>query len=96
MMAVAVTALILAAATVGGFAIAACGDSSDGTAKAAVSGPSGGGQTPDMSAACTQALDRLVEQGTITSEQADAVLDALAAAMPSPGAQPQGELPSPG
>ncbi len=97
-MAVAVAALILAAATLGGFALAACGGSSGGaTAEAAASGLPGRGQMPDMSAVIAQALDPLVEAGTISAEQQDAAVEALASSMPSGGGVGQGgQPPSPG
>jgi hypothetical protein len=97
-MAVAVAALILAAATLGGFALASCGGSSGGsTTEAAASGLPGGGQMPDASAMFTQALDPLVEAGTITSEQEAAVVAALASSMPAGGGMGQGgRPPSPG
>ena len=107
--AVAVAALILAAVTVAGFGIAACGSSSDSaatTTQAAATGAPGGGQAPDMSALFTKALDPLVKAGTITSEQESAVIDALASSTPSggqggqmPGADatpPSGQAPSAG
>jgi len=91
--AVAVAVVILAAATAGGLTVAACGGSSAGTGTAAASGAPGGGQMPDMSSMFAQALDPLVEDGTITSAQADAVVDALAASLPDRGAQGQGDQP---
>jgi len=104
--AVAVAALILAAVTVAGFGIAACGSSSDSatTTQAAASGPPGGGQAPDMSALFTQALDPLVKAGTITSDQESAVIAALSSSGPGQGGQapsagatpPSGQLPSSG
>jgi hypothetical protein len=106
--AVAVAALILAAATAAGLGLAACGGSSGtATTQAAATGAPGGGQPPDMSAMFTQALDPLVEDGTITSDQETAVVEALASAMPGPGGQggqmpsygatpPSGQMPSPG
>ena len=98
MMAVAVAALILAAATLGGFALASCGGSAGGsTTKAVASGLPGGGQMPDVSAMFTQALDPLVEASTITSEQEAAVVEALASSMPGGGGMGQGgRPPSPG
>ena len=94
--AVAVAVLILAAVTVAGFGIAACGSSSDSaatTAQAAVTGAPGG-QAPDMSALFTKALDPLAEDGTITSEQESAVIDALASS--TPGGGQGGQMPSAG
>ena len=106
--AVAAAALILAVATSAGLGLAACGNSS-GTAatQAAATGAPGRGQPPDMSAMFTQALDPLVEDGTITSDQETAVVEALASSMPGPGARgaqmpssgatpPSGQMPSPG
>jgi hypothetical protein len=96
--AVAVAAVILAVVTVAGFGIAACGSSS-GTAtttQAAAAGAPGGGQAPDMSALFTKALDPLVEDGTIASDQESAVIDALASATPGGGAGQGGQMPSPG
>ncbi len=105
--AVAVAALILAAATSAGLGLAACGDSSGTAAQAAATGAPGGGQPPDMSVMFTQALDPLVEDGTMTSDQETAVVEALASSMPGPGGQgaqmpssgatpPSGQMPSPG
>ena len=96
--AVAVATLILAAVTVAGFGIAACGSSSDSatTTQAAATGAPGGGQAPDMSALFTQALDPLVEDGTITSDQESAVIDALATEAPGAGQGQGGQMPSPG
>ncbi len=96
--AVAVATLILAAVTVAGFGIAACGSSSDSTTtmQAAAGGAPGGGQAPDMSALFTQALDPLVEEGTITSDQESAVIDALATEAPGAGQGQGGQMPSPG
>jgi hypothetical protein len=96
--AVTVAALILAAVTVAGFGIAACGSSSDSatTTQAAATGASGGGQAPDMSAMFTQALDPLVKDGTITSDQEGAVIDALASSTPGGGAGQGGQMPSAG
>ena len=92
--AVAVAALILAAVTVAGFGIAACGSSSGSaaTTQAAASGAPGGGQAPDMTGLVTQALDPLVEAGTITSDQESAVVDALSSSGPGQG----GQMPSAG
>lgn len=45
-------------------------------------------QRPDMSSAFSSVLDTLVADGTITSAQRRAVLDALKAVMPEPGAAP--------
>jgi hypothetical protein len=96
--AVAVAALILAAVTVAGFGIAACGSSSDSatTTQAADAGAPGDGQAPDMSALFTQALDPLVQDGTITRDQESAVIDALASSMPGRGGGQGGQMPSPG
>jgi hypothetical protein len=90
--AVAIAALILAATVAAGAAITACG-SSGFTAKAAATAPPGGGQRPDMSGMFTQALDSLVDKGTITSDQEAAVVKAITAAMPSGGAPGQGGTP---
>jgi hypothetical protein len=100
--AVALAALILATVTVAGLGIAACGDSSgSATTQAAATGPAGGGQPPDMSAMFAQALDPLVEDGTITSDLETAVVTALTSSMasggPGQGDQSQnGQMPSPG
>jgi hypothetical protein len=99
LVAVAVAVVILAAATAGGFLIAGCGGSS-GSASAtqtAAAGP--GGQAPDMSSLFAQALDPLVQDGTITRDQESAVIDALGSAGPggqAPGGQPSGGQLSPG
>lgn len=94
--AVAIAALIVVVTAAAGAAISACG-SSDSTAKAAASAPPGGGQRPDMSSMFTQALDPLVEKGTITGDQETAVVDALSASMPAGGGPGQGGTqPSPG
>ena len=96
--AVAVAALILAVATVAGLGLAACGDSSGSaaTTQTAADGAAGG-QPPDMSAMFTQALDPLVEDGTITSDQETAVVEAISSSMPGPGGQGQsGQAPSSG
>jgi hypothetical protein len=90
--AVAVAVVILAATTAGGLTVAACGGSSAGTDAAAASGAPGG-QMPDMSSVFVQALDPLVEEGTITSAQEDAVVEALSASLPDRGAQGQGDQP---
>ena len=96
-LAVAAAFVILAVATVGGATIAACGGSSDGAAEAAASAAPGGGHMPDMSSVFTQALDPLVEDGTITGAQEDAVVESLTASLPDRGAQGQGgEPPSQG
>ena len=84
--AVLVAAAILAAATTGGLLLAACGSPSGSasTTQAAVAGGAGG-QAPDMSATFKTALDPLVKDGTITSSQESAVLDALSSSMPGGG-----------
>jgi hypothetical protein len=108
--AVAVAALILAVATVAGLGLAACGDSSGSAATTeAAAGGAAGGRPPDMSAMFTQALDPLVEAGTITSDQEAAVVEAIGSSMPGAGDQgrsgqapssgatpPAGGMPSPG
>ena len=90
--AVAAAALILATVTVTGFGIAACGSSSGSatTTQAAASGAPGGGQAPDMTALFTQALDPLVEAGTITGDQESAVIAALSSSGPGQGGQMPG------
>jgi len=91
--AVALAAVILAAALAGGFVLAACGSSDDADAtQAAATGPAG--QAPDMSSMFAEALDPLVEDGTITSDQESAVIEALGSG--GPGGQPAGGQPSPG
>jgi hypothetical protein len=93
--AVAVAVAMLAAVTAGGLLIAACGGSSDSgstTQAATAAGP--GGQMPDMSAMFTTALDPLVTDGTITSDQESTVISALSSA--GPGGQGQAGQPSPG
>jgi hypothetical protein len=94
--AVAVAALILAAVTVAGFGIAACGSSSDSATAQAATGAPGGGQAPDMSAMFTTALDPLVKDGTITSDQESTVIDALSSSTPGGGQGQGGQMPSPG
>ena len=80
--------LIVAAAGVAGLALTACGSSSEA---AAVGGqPASGGQPADMSAAFTEALDALVQDGTITSDQQSAVIKGLEASAPNAGAPPAG------
>jgi hypothetical protein len=94
--AIAAAVVILAAATAGGLLLAACGgssDAADSAQTAAAGGP--GGQPPDMSSMFAEALDPLVEAGTITSDQETAVISALGSAGPG-GAQGQGGQPSPG
>lgn len=94
--AVSVAALILTVATSAGLGLAACGSSSGtATTQAPATGAPGGGQPPDMSARFTQTLDPLVEDGTITSDQETAVVEALASSMPGPGGQ-GGQMPSSG
>lgn len=93
---VVVVALIVAVASAAGLALMACGSSSE-VAAAASGGQSGpGGQPPDMSATFTQALDTLVQDGTITSDQQSAVITALEASAPSSGAPPEGSAPAEG
>jgi len=96
LVAVAVAAVILAAALAGGFVLAACGSSDDASAtQAAATGTAG--QPPDMSSMFAQALDPLVEDGTITSDQESAVIEALGPSGPGgQGGQPSGGQPSPG
>ena len=96
LVAVAVAAVILAAALAGGFILAACGSSDDaGATQAAATGPAG--QPPDMSSMFAEALDPLVEDGTITSDQESAVIEALGSSGPrGQGGQPSGSQPSPG
>jgi hypothetical protein len=100
--AVGIAGLILAAFTGTGIAISGCGSSS-GSASAGVSAQNQ--PVGDMSSQITKLLDPLVENGTITSSQESAVLEALASAMgngpggatPSPGATPPaGAQPTPG
>ena len=98
LVAVAVAVVILAAATAGGFLIAACGGSSGSasTTQTAAAGPAG--QAPDMSSLFAQALDPLVEDGTITSDQESAVIDALGSSRsrrPGAGGSPQAVSPAP-
>ena len=83
-----------------GFVLAACGGSSAADAQAQV-GPSGmpqpNGPMGDPSAMIAQLLDALVEDGTISSEQQTAVVDAIRTSMPGgSGGAPQGAQPSPG
>jgi hypothetical protein len=96
--AVAAAALILAVATAAGLGLAACGSSSGtATTQAAATGAPGGGQPPDLRAVFTQALDPLVEDGTITSDQEAAVTEALTTSMPGPGGEGRaGQAPSSG
>ena len=103
LVAVAVAAVLLAAALAGGLVLAACGSSDDASAtQAAATGPAG--QPPDMTSMFAQALDPLVEDGTITSDQESAVIEALGSSgpggqggQPSPGATPpSGEMPAAG
>ena len=79
-----------------GSVLAACGSSSARatTTQAAATGAPGDGQAPDMSALFTQALDPLVEDGTITSDQESAVIDALASSMPGRGQGQGGQCPA--
>jgi hypothetical protein len=90
--AVIIAVLIIAATAAVGATLAACG-SSDTSAKAAATAPPGGGQRPDMTSMVTQALDPLVEKGTITSDQETAVVAAISASLPSGGAPGQGGTP---
>jgi hypothetical protein len=94
--AIAAAVAILAAATAGGLLIAACGGSSDSASATQTATAEGsGGQPLDMSSMFAQALDPLVTDGTITSDQESAVIDALSSSGPG-GAQGQGGQPSPG
>lgn len=90
--AVAVAVVILASATAAGLLIAACGssDSTSSTQTAAA----GAGQRPDMSSLFAEALDPLVQAGTISSDQKSAVIEALGSG--GPGGPPSGGQPSPG
>jgi len=83
-------ALVVAAASAAGLALTACGSSSGVAAAASASQPAPGGQPADMSATFTQALDTLVQDGTITSDQQSAAITALEASAPSSGAPPAG------
>lgn len=87
---VVVAALLVAAASAAGLALTACGSSSEAAAAAS------GGQPADMSAKFTQALDTLVQDGTITSDQQSAVITALEASAPSSGAPAEGGTPAAG
>jgi hypothetical protein len=95
--AVAAATLILAAATVAGIGLAACGDSSGTAGTTQATGMDAGGQPPDMSAVFSEALDPLVEDGTITGDQESAVIEVLASSAPGgQGGPPAGGQPSPG
>lgn len=96
--AVALAAVIIATVTVAGFGIAACGSSSDSTSTTPAASGSPGGQMRDMSAMFTEALDPLVEDGTITSDQESTVIEALTSSMPGGGQGPGqgGQAPSDG
>ena len=89
-------ALIVAAASVAGLALTACGSSSGAAAASSASQPASAsqaapaGQPADMSATFTKALDTLVQDGTITSDQQSAVIKALEASAPSSNAPPAG------
>jgi hypothetical protein len=92
--AVAVAVVILGTAAAGGLLIAACGGSSDSASTTqTATGQSPGGQQ-DMSSMFADALDPLVEDGTITSDQESAVIEALGSSGPS--GQGQGGQPSAG
>jgi len=93
-MVVVAVALIVAAASAAGLALTACGSSSGVAAETQAAAP--GGQPADMSATFTQALDPLVQDGTITSDQQSAVIKALEASAPSSGAPPAGPTPAEG
>jgi hypothetical protein len=86
-------AAILAAATAGGLLIAACGSSSGSASDTTQAAGGVTGQPPDMSSLSTTALDPLVQDGTISSDQESAVIEALSSTMPGGG---QGGQPSPG
>jgi hypothetical protein len=89
-----VAAVILAAAAAGGLLLSACGGSSDSASATQAAGALGG-RPPDMSSLFAEALDPLVADGTITSDQERAVIDALGTSGPG-GAQGQAGQPSPG
>jgi len=92
-MAVAVAAAILAATTAGGLLIAACSGTSGSASDTAQVAGGTPGEPPDVSSLFATALDALVQDGTITSDQESAVIEALSSSPPGGG---QGAQPSPG
>ncbi len=89
-------AMIVAAVSAAGLALTACGSSSEAAATTPAGQPASGGQPADMSAAFTEALDTLVQDGTITSDQQSAIISALETSAPSAGTRPDGGAPADG
>jgi hypothetical protein len=86
--------IMLVPAVVAGFALGGCGGSTTASATAPGPNPSGmpQGQGPgDMSAMISDALDALVDDGTLTASQKTAVVEALGEG--APAAVPQGGTP---
>ncbi len=77
--------LAVAVATALAALAAGCGDSA--TDDPSAGGNNGPAARGDMAAVFQQALDPLVDDGTITAQQEDAVLAAITASMPAGGPQ---------